>query len=52
MLRVMSEAVTVAHALMGNPLPFGRQAAVTVRPQPPFCFTVQLVRDPTKEKTT
>lgn len=51
-MREISEAVTTARALMGNLLPFRRPAAVTVRHKPSFCFTVQLDREPAKEKTT
>ena len=52
MLREISEAVRAARALMGNLLPFRRPAAVTVRDKPSFCFTVQLDREPAKEKRT
>lgn len=50
-MREISEAVTAAGALMSNVLPFRRVAAVTARHKPSFCFTVQLDREPAKEKT-
>lgn len=49
--REISEPVTAASTLMGICYPSaGRQ--LSVRHKASFCFTVQLDREPAKEKTT